>query len=197
MSAGHASARCAGTAPRVCIAEAGGAEDRLEHIRGEIVRSLTTLRQAGVQVTVPATVSDNLLTGRHKEPSTRSAWWLPLSQQAGRNGPGMVGVRYGVLLTAVRFPCAFPSTVQPGQSVDWIVNHDAAMLWAATLIDTVEPYLGWRRGEYGGSFQNPREVLAKVQERAGNAARLAPKQQSVWFQEEQQKACRLVREATA
>ncbi|MGC9405972.1 hypothetical protein [Streptomyces sp. DZ1-3] len=197
VSAGHASARCAGTAPRVCVAESGGAEERLDQVRSEIVRSLTTLRQAGVRVTVPTTVSDSLLTGRHKTPSTRSEWWLPLSQQAGKNGPGMVGVRYGVLLTSVRFPCVFPSSIQPGQSVDWIVNHDAAVLWAATLVDAEEPYLSRRRGEYGGSFQNPREVLEKVQERADDAARLAPKQQRAWFQDEQRRACRLVQEAAA
>ncbi|MFD8152146.1 hypothetical protein ACFV28_15515 [Streptomyces sp. NPDC059720] len=197
VTAGHASATCAGTTPRVCIADAGGAEDRLNQVRGEIVRSLTTLRHAGVQVTVPTTVNDSLLTGRQKRKSTPEVWWLPLSQQAGKNGLGMVGVRYGVLLTAVQFPCAFPSSVQPGQSADWIVNHDAAMLWAATLIDAEGPYLSWRRGEYGGTFQNSREVLAKVRERAGDAAKLAPKQQSVWFHNEQQKACRLMRKATA
>ncbi|PZT69037.1 hypothetical protein DN402_17115 [Streptomyces sp. SW4] len=197
VSAGHASARCAGTAPRVCVAESGGAEEQLGRVRSEIVRSLATLRQAGVRVTVPTTVSDSLLTGRHKKPSTRSQWWLPLSQQAGKNGPGMAGVRYGVLLTSVRFPCTFPPSVQPGQPVDWIVNHDAAMLWAATLVDADEPYLSRRRGEYVGSFQNAREVLEKVQERADDAARLTPKQQSAWFQDEQRRACRLVQEATA
>ncbi|MFM9612635.1 hypothetical protein [Streptomyces niveiscabiei] len=193
---GHAPAECTGTAPRVCVAAAGGAQGRLGQVHEEIDRSLTALRRAGVRVTVPATVTDSLLTGRRKEPSTRDTWWLPLSEQAGHNGPGMTGVRFGVLLTAVRFPCAFPTSVEPGRSADWIVNHDAAMLWAATLIDADKPYLDWRRGEYG-NFQNPRQVLAKVEERAHDAATLPSTEQSAWFHEEQRKACRLVQETAA
>ncbi|WP_406486671.1 hypothetical protein [Streptomyces sp. NBC_01563] len=194
ISAGHASARCAGTAPRVCIAATGGAQDQLDEVHSEIVRSLTALRQAGVKVIVPTTVSDSLLTGRHKKRSTQNEWWLPLSHQAGKYGPGMTGVRHGVLLTAVQFPCAFPQSFQTSRSAGWVVNHDAAMLWAALVIDADEPYLAWRRGEYGGTFQNAGQVLAKVQQRAHDARKLPSYQQSAWFHTEQQKACRLVQE---
>ncbi|MET7292031.1 hypothetical protein ABZS79_07780 [Streptomyces griseoloalbus] len=194
ISTGHASARCAGTAPRVCIADTGGAQDQLDEVRGQIIQSLATLRRAGVKVTVPTTVTDSLLTGRHKKRSTRTEWWLPLSHQAGDNGPGMTGVRYGVLLTAVHFPCSFPRTFKEGQSADWVVNHDAALLWAALVVDADEPYLAWRRGEYGGTFQNAGQVLAKVEQRAHDARRLPTHRQSAWFRTEQQKACRLVQE---
>ncbi|MBN0044420.1 hypothetical protein JS756_09900 [Streptomyces actuosus] len=196
ISAGHAAARCTGTAPRVCVAETGGAGDRLEQVRNEIVRSLGALRQAGVNVTMPETVSDNLLNGRRKKASTRSTWWLPLSQQAGKNGPGMIAVRYGVLLSSVRFPCAFPTSFEDGRSAAWVVNHDAALLWAATVVDADEPYVAWRRGEYGGTFQNPDQVLAKVEQRARDARKLPAAQQTAWFHAEQAKACRLVQEAT-
>ncbi|MFF8446499.1 hypothetical protein ACF06Q_02230 [Streptomyces leeuwenhoekii] len=194
VSAGHAPDLCAGTAPRVCVAATGGAQNRLDEIRGEIARSITTLRRVGVNVAVPATVSDSLLTGRHKKRSNQTEWWLPLSHQAGDNGPGMAGVRYGVLLTAVRFPCSFPRSFEVGQSADWVVNHDAAMLWAALAVGADEPYLAWRRGEYGGTFQNAGQVLEKVEQRAHDARRLPAREQSAWFHAEQQKACRLAQE---
>ncbi|MFJ6659828.1 hypothetical protein ACIQNG_26255 [Streptomyces sp. NPDC091377] len=194
VSAGHAPARCAGTAPKVCIAASGGAQDRLEEVRSEITRSITTLHRAGVEVTVPTAVSDNLLNGRHKVRSTQSEWWLLLSSQASDNGPGMTGIRYGVLLTAVRFPCSFPQSFQDGQSADWVVNRDAAILWAAQVIDADEPYLAWRRGEYGGTFQNAGQVLEKVEQRASDARRLPAREQSAWFDAEQQKACDLLEE---
>ncbi|MFF7737403.1 hypothetical protein [Streptomyces sp. NPDC007984] len=173
-----------------------GAQHRLDEVHDEVAQSITALRKAGVQVTVPRTVSDSLLTGRHKKRSTRSEWWLPLSQQAGANGPGMVGVRYGVLLTAVRFPCSFPQSFEAGQPVDWVVNHDAATLWAALVIDVDGPYLAWRRGEYNGTFQNADEVLAKVEQRARDARRLPAHRQGAWFNAEQQKACRNAQETT-
>lgn len=196
VSAGHAPASCTGTAPEVCLAETGGAVDRLGRVRSEIVDSVTELREAGVAVAMPERVSDSLLTGRHRKSPTRTEWWLPLSQQAGKRGPGMISVRYSVLLASVRFPCSFPGAIDGRRSTDWIVNHDAAMLWAASVIDADKPYLSWRRGEYGGSFQNPREVLLKVEQRAYEARRLPREKQADWFHAEQAKACRLVSEAT-
>ncbi|MEV0239451.1 hypothetical protein AB0I06_05855 [Streptomyces sp. NPDC050674] len=196
ISAGHAPGLCTGSAPRVCVAATGGAQDRLDEVHGEISRSITALREAGVNVAVPRTVSDSLLTGRHKKRSTQTEWWLPLSHQAGDNGPGMSGVRYGVLLTAVRFPCSFPQSFEADQPVDWVVNHDAAMLWAALVIKADDPYLAWRRGEYGGTFKNADQVLAKVEQRAHNARRLPADQQGAWFHREQQKACRHAQETT-
>ncbi len=194
ISGGHAAARCTGTAPRVCVAETGGAADRLDQVRGEIVRSFSELQQAGVNVTTPKTVSDNLLNGRHKKASSRSTWWLPLSQQAGKNGPGMIAIRYGVLLSSVRFPCTFPTSFEDGRSAAWVVNHDAALLWAATVIHADQPYLAWRRGEYGGIFQNSAQVLAKVEQRVRAARKLPAAQQTAWFHAEQTKACGLVQE---
>ncbi|MFI6277431.1 hypothetical protein [Streptomyces sp. NPDC050988] len=194
ISAGHAPTRCTGTAPRVCIAETGGAAGRLGQVRSEIVRSVTELREAGVNVTMPERVSDSLLTGRRKNPSTQAVWWLPLSQQAGKNGPGMISVRYGVLLSSVKFPCSFPSSFDAGQSADWVVNHDAAMLWAALLVDADKPYVAWRQSEYGSAFQNAEQVLAKVDQRANDARRLSPAKQGAWFEAEQAKACRLAQE---
>ncbi|MFF8530766.1 hypothetical protein ACN6K9_006106 [Streptomyces sp. SAS_267] len=192
ISAGHASARCAGVAPRVCIAETGGAVDRLGQVRSEIVRSLTKLREAGVSATVPQTVSDSLLTGRTRKHSTRTVWWLPLSQQSGRSSPGPIVVRYDVLLTAVEFPCAFPASLEPGKHADWVVNHDAAMLWAAGVIDADKPYLAWRRGEYASIAQNPRQVLTQVERRVSEARKLSPHKQTAWFHKEQTKACSFV-----
>lgn len=194
ISAGHASARCAGVAPRVCIAETGGAADQLGQVRSEIVRSLTKLREAGVSATVPETVSDSLLTGRNRKHSTQTEWWLPLSQQAGRNGPGPIAVRYGVLLTAVEFPCTFPASTEPGKSADWVVNRDAAMLWAAAAIDADKPYLSWRRGEYASNFQNAQQVLAKVEQRAYGARKLSSQKQAAWFHTEQARACSLAQD---
>ncbi|MFJ7423730.1 hypothetical protein ACIQXD_34770 [Streptomyces uncialis] len=196
VSAGHASADCVGTAPQVCLAETGGAVDRLGQVRSEIIDTVTKLREADVDVTMPETVSDSLLAGRNRKPSTREHWWLPLSQQAGRNGSGMIAIRYSVLLTSVRFPCSFPESFDSAQSTDWIVNHDAAMLWAAVVVDADKPYLAGRRGEYGGSFQNPRQVLAKVEQRAYEARRLPQEKQASWFHAEQAKACRLAPEVS-
>jgi hypothetical protein len=76
-----------------------------------------------------------------------------------------------------------------------VVNHDAAMLWAALVVDADKPYLAWRRGEYGGTFQNAGQVLEKVEQRAHDARRLPRHRQSDWFGAEQQKACRLAQEA--
>ncbi|MEV0439964.1 hypothetical protein AB0I84_24300 [Streptomyces spectabilis] len=192
VTSGQAPARCTGHAPRVCMAETGGAVGELDEVRGEIVRSVTRLREAGVNVRMPETVSDSLLNGRDRKRSSRTAWWLPLSRQAGQHGGGATFVRYAVLRTGVTFPCAFPASFEEAPSADYVVNRDAAMLWAATLIDAEKPYLAWRRAEYGGAFQNPRQVLAKVRERAGAAGKLPADRQARWFHKEQAKACRLV-----
>lgn len=196
VSVGHAPVRCTGTAPRVCIAETGGSAEQLKRVRGEILRTVTRLREAGVNVAMPETVSDSLLNGRNRQHSTQTNWWLPLSEQAGKSGLGMTGVRYGVLLTSVRFPCAFPTSFESGQSADWVVNHDAAMLWTALLVEADKPYLAWRRGEYGSTFQNAGQVLAKVEQRARNARRLSQDKQADWFHAEQTKACSLVQGIT-
>ncbi|UFQ15422.1 MULTISPECIES: hypothetical protein [Streptomyces] len=192
VSSGHAAARCTGSAPRVCMAETGGAVGKLGQVRAEIVESVTRLRAAGVAVRMPGTVSDSLLNGRDRKRSSDTTWWLPLSRQAGELGGGMTAIRYAVLRTGVTFPCAFPVSYESAPSADYVVNHDAAMLWAASVINVDRAYLAWRRGEYGGVFENPRQVLEKVKERAGNALKLPAEQQTAWFHEEQEKACRLV-----
>ncbi|MFC8129476.1 hypothetical protein [Streptomyces sp. NPDC057302] len=192
----HAAARCTGSAPRVCMAETGGAVDELDQVRRQIVTSTAKLRAAGVDVRMPATVSDSLLNGRDRKASSNTTWWVPLSLHAGEAGGGMTSVRYAVLRNSVTFPCAFPSSFDSAPSADYVVNHDAAMLWAATVIDADRPYLAWRRGEYGGTFQNPRQVLNKVTQRADDASKLPAKQQTAWFHREQDKACRLVDQGT-
>ncbi|MEV0445843.1 hypothetical protein AB0I84_12930 [Streptomyces spectabilis] len=192
VTSGHAAARCTGQAPRVCMAETGGAVEELGHVRGQIVRSVTRLREAGVKVQMPETVSDSLLNGRDRKRSTRTAWWLPLSRQAGPQGGGTAFIRDAVLRTSVTFPCAFPASFEEAPSADYVVNRDAAMLWAATLIDADKPYLAWRKGEYGGAFHNPRQVLAKVQGRVEMALKLSADRQTGWFHKEQAKACELV-----
>lgn len=188
----HAAARCTGQAPRVCMAETGGAVEKLDQVRKQIVTSTAKLRAAGVEVRMPATVSDTLLNGRDRKMSSRSTWWLPLSRNVGQSGGGLASIRYAVLRNSVTFPCAFPASFDSAPAADYVVNHDAAMLWAAAVIDADKPYLAWRKGEYGGAFQNPRQVLKKVIERAERALKLPAEQQSAWFHKEQKKACRLV-----
>ncbi|WP_055536271.1 hypothetical protein [Streptomyces alboniger] len=187
----HATARCTGTAPRVCMAETGGAVEKLDQVRRQIVTSTSKLRAAGVNVTLPATVSDSLLNGRDRKASSNTTWWLPLSRQAGQAGGGMTAIRYAVLRSSVTFPCTFPASYESAPSADYVVNHDAAMLWAAVVIDADRPYLAWRKGEYGGVFENPRQVLDKVMQRARDALELPARQQTAWFHREQAKACRL------
>ncbi|WP_306188768.1 MULTISPECIES: hypothetical protein [unclassified Streptomyces] len=193
VSAGHAEARCTGTAPRVCMAVSGGAVGQLPQARSEITRTLHRLQDAGVGVTVPGTVTDSILDGRRAKPSTTGSWRLPLSKQTGRNGPGMAYVRYSTLLMSVTFPCRFSSRFDTPHSADWIVDHDAAMLWAARIAGAEEPYLAWRRSEYS-AFQNPGQVLAKVEQLTDSADRLPKDKQADWFHGEQVKACRLAQE---
>ncbi|MFB7356681.1 hypothetical protein [Streptomyces gardneri] len=194
VSAGHAPARCVGAAPRVCMAEAGGAIERLDDVRAEVTGSLEKLRAAGVDVTAPSTVTDGLLyeRTRTRPRSTASTWWLPLTAQAEASGPDgrMAGVRYAVLLGSVTFPCSFPATITAGTSHAWIINRDAAVLWAAYAIDAQDPYLRWRADEYE-QFANGPEVLAKVRERAEEGRSLpTAAQRTAWFEQEQAKACR-------
>ncbi|OKJ57443.1 hypothetical protein [Streptomyces sp. CB02261] len=196
VTAGHAPARCAGTAPRVCMAEAGGAVERLDDVRAEVTGSLEKLRAVGVDVTVPSTVTDGLLyeRGSTRPRSTAATWWLPLTAQAEAAGPGsgIVGVRYAVMLSSVTFPCSIPTSFDPGTSNAWVVNRDAAVLWAAHAVDAQDPYLRWRAGQYAQIANGP-EVLAKVQERAANGLALpTAAQRTAWFEQEKAKACRLV-----
>ncbi|MFE1953258.1 hypothetical protein ACFW9D_22650 [Streptomyces sp. NPDC059524] len=193
VSAGHADVTCTGTAPRVCMATAGGAVDRLKDVRTEVVSSIEKLQERGVDVPMPATVTDALLTERHPAGSTEKEWSLPLSRQAGKLGGGMVNIRYAVVLTSVNFPCRMPKSVAVGQTADWIVNRDSAMLWAAKTIDADKPYLSWRKGEYAGLFKNPDDVMNKVKERAGKGYALPAAEQDTWFHEEQAKACTLLK----
>ncbi|MGW3556139.1 hypothetical protein ACWDNT_01980 [Streptomyces sp. NPDC000963] len=193
VSAGHAPVRCTGTAPRVCMAETGGAIERLEDVRTEVTGSLEKLRAAGVDVTVPSIVTDGLLYRSSSRPrSTTSTWWLPLTAQAEAAGSDgrIEGVRYAVLLDSVTFPCSFPTTITSDAPTAWIVNRDAAMLWAAYTVDAQDPYLHWRAGEYA-QFANGPEVLAKVKERAAKGRSLpTAAQRTAWFQQEKAKACR-------
>ncbi|MEV4944040.1 hypothetical protein [Streptomyces zaomyceticus] len=194
VSAGHASAHCTGTAPRVCMAESGGAIERLDDVQAEVTGSLEKLRAAGVDVTVPSTVTDGLLyeRTRTRPRSTTSTWWLPLTAQAEAASPGsrITGVRYAILLSAVTFPCSFPAMIDPGGSNAWIINRDAAVLWAAYTIDAQEPFLRWRADEYA-QFANGPEVLAKVRERAAKGRALpTAAQRTAWFEQEKAKACR-------
>ncbi|MFH9726931.1 hypothetical protein ACH4M4_28795 [Streptomyces sp. NPDC017254] len=194
VSAGHAPVRCAGEAPRVCMAETGGAVERLDDVRSEVVESLEKLEAAGVNVSVPSTVTDGLLYERAstRPRSTTSTWWLPLTAQAETAGPDgrIAGIRYAVLLGSVTFPCSFPATITPGTRTAWIINRDAAMLWAAYTVDAQDPYLRWRSGEYA-QFANGAEVLAKVKERAAKGRALpTAAQRTAWFEQEKAKACR-------
>ncbi|MEU7122915.1 hypothetical protein [Streptomyces zaomyceticus] len=194
VSAGHAPARCVGTAPRVCMAEAGGAIERLDEVRAEVTVSLEKLRAAGVDLTMPSTVTDGLLyeRSRIRPRSTTSTWWLPLTAQAEAAGPEsrIAGIRYAVLLSSVTFPCSFPTTVTSDSPTAWIVNRDAALLWAAYVVDAQDPYLRWRADEYA-QFANGPEVLAKVRERAEKGRTLpTAAQRTAWFEQEKAKACR-------
>ncbi|WP_189833545.1 hypothetical protein [Streptomyces zaomyceticus] len=194
VSAGHASARCVGTAPRVCMAEAGGAIERLDDVRAEVTGSLEKLRAAGVDVAVPSTVTDGLLyeRSRIRPRSTTSTWWLPLTAQAEEAGPDgrIAGIRYAVMLSSVTFPCSFPTTITSDAPTAWIINRDAAVLWAAYVVDAQTPYLRWRADEYA-QFANGPEVLAKVRERAAKGRALpTAAQRTAWFEQEKAKACR-------
>ncbi|TXS52276.1 hypothetical protein [Streptomyces sp. t39] len=198
VSAGHAPARCVGTAPRVCMADSGGAIERLGDVRAEVTSSLQELRTAGIGVRVPSTVTDGLLyeRGSTRPRSTPSTWWLPLTAQAEAASPGgrLPGIRLSVLLSSVTFPCSFPGQNAPGHSPHWIVNHDAAMLWAAHALNVQDPYLQRRVDEYG-QFANGAEVLAKVRERAAEGLALpTAAQRTAWFEQEQARACRLAPE---
>lgn len=193
VSAGHADVTCAGTAPRVCIATSGGAVDKLKDLRTEVVSSIKKLQDRGVDVQMPTTVTDTLLTERRPAGSTRNTWALPLSRQAGKLGGGMINIRYAVVLTSVRFPCSMPKSLGVGHSADWIVNRDSAILWAAKTVDADKPYISWRKGEYAGLFQNPDDVMSKVRERADHGNSLPTREQGTWFHEEQAKACTLVK----
>ncbi|MEW9339068.1 hypothetical protein [Streptomyces tanashiensis] len=194
VTAGHAPARCVGTAPRVCMAEAGGAVERLDDVRAEVTGSLEKLRAAGVDVTVPSTVTDGLLyeRGSTRPRSTAATWWLSLTAQAEAAGPdgSLAGVRYAVLLGSVTFPCSFPATITSDAPTAWITNRDAAVLWAAYEVDAQTPYLRWRADEYA-QFANGPEVLAKVKERAAKGRALpTAAQRTAWFEQEKAKACR-------
>ncbi|MFE7355283.1 hypothetical protein ACFU8Q_19285 [Streptomyces sp. NPDC057543] len=194
VSAGHAAVSCTGSAPRVCMARDGGAIGSLDEVQGEVAGAVKRLQAAGVNVEMPDTVSDSVLVERHRKRSSASTWWLPLSRQAGQLGGGMTNIRYAVLLTSVRFPCVLPEHFDRGKSADWVVPHDAAMLWAAKKIDSDKPYLAWRRSEYGGAFQNSGEVLTKVEQLAEQSSKLpTTAKQSDWFHLEQEKACKLAR----
>lgn len=199
VTAGHAPARCTGSAPRVCMAKTGGAVEDLDTVGREIATSLRRLEAAGVDVTVPTTVTDSLLYEREltRPPSTGATWWLPLTAEADRPDGDLAGIRHAVLLHSVSFPCAFPTALVPGASADWIVNHDAAVLWAAYEVGAQKPYLAWRTAEYG-QLANGGEVLAKVRERAAKGRALPTAgQRTAWFEQEQAKACRLVPEPPA
>ncbi|MEU3689465.1 hypothetical protein [Streptomyces narbonensis] len=196
ISAGHAPARCVGSEPRVCMAETGGAIERLGDVQSEITGSVEKLQAAGIGVTVPSTVTDGLLYERasSRPRSSSSTWWLPLTTQAEAAGPKgrLTGIRLAVLFSSVTFPCSIPVAKTPGASANWIINHDAAMLWAAHTLDVQDPYLNRRVGEYG-QFANGPEILAKVRERAAKGLALpTAAQRTAWFEQEQAKACRLV-----
>lgn len=193
VSAGHAPVRCAGEAPRVCMAETGGAVERLDDVRSEVVESLEKLEVAGVDVTVPSTVTDGQLYRPSTRPrSTTSTWWLPLTAQAEAAGADgrIAGIRYAVLLNSVTFSCSFPTTITSDAPTAWIINRDAALLWAAYVVDAQDPYLRWRTDEYA-QFANGPEVLAKVRERAEKGRALpTAAQRTAWFEQEKAKACR-------
>lgn len=194
VTSGHAPARCLGTAPRVCMAQTGGAVENLLAVRQQVVDSIEKLQAAGVAVRTPAQVDDSLLRERAHPQSTVGHWWLPLSTHSNSNETSMTGVRYAVLLNAVRFPCRFPASFEVGKSADWIVNRDASMLWAAYVLDADRPYMKWRKSEYG-ALGNPQQVLAAVEKRAAAGRKLPDvTAQSKWFHNEQDKACRLLRE---
>ncbi|MFF8380841.1 hypothetical protein ACF07V_32425 [Streptomyces sp. NPDC015661] len=194
VTAGHAPARCLGTTPRICMAEAGGAIEKLDAVQREVASTVRRLKAAGVDVTVPTTVNDALLYDRDttRPPATASTWWMALTERADRPDGDLTGVRYEAMLRSVTFPCQFPTRFVPGVSADWVVNHDAAVLWAAYEVGVQEPYLAWRKSEYA-QIANKDAVLAKVRERAAKGRALpTAEQRAAWFEQEQAKACRLV-----
>ncbi|MEU7023724.1 hypothetical protein ABZ990_24130 [Streptomyces sp. NPDC046203] len=197
VSAGHAPARCTGSAPRVCMAETGGRVERLDAVREEVIDSFQRLKASGVEVVVPATVTDELLYEREatRPRSTATTWWLPLTAQAARKDGDLVGVRYAVLRDAVIFPCSMPVSFAPGASADWAVHRDAARLWAAHSLDLQDRYLHERAGQYAQFAHGP-EVLAKVKERAAQGLTLpTARERAAWFEEEKATACRLAPKA--
>ncbi|EFL24282.1 PE-PGRS family protein [Streptomyces himastatinicus ATCC 53653] len=187
-SYGTAAETCAGRQPRVCMARDGGAANRIGEVRRALVSSSAALRNAGVEVSMPARVRDAL--GQRGKASTEKVWWLPLTKQAGKGGGGMPYVRYAVVLAAVEFPCRLPSSFGEAKTMDYIVNADAAKLWAAYVAGAQRPFLAWRKSQYI-EIENADEVLAKVKERARAARELPPEEQSAWYDAERAKACRL------
>lgn len=94
------------------------------------------------------------------------------------------------MLSSVTFPCSFPTTITSDAPTAWIINRDAALLWAAYVVDAQDPYLRWRADEYA-QFANGPEVLAKVRERAEKGRTLpTAAQRTAWFEQEKAKACR-------
>ncbi|MFD9886990.1 hypothetical protein ACFWZT_36640 [Streptomyces alboflavus] len=172
LSIGHARMTCVGSAPRVCVPAAGGAEPAKARADAEAV--LTGLASAGVRVARPTTISDSVVNGVHPRPSTRSTWWLPLTTSQRE-----ATTRYQVLSQAVRFPCA--------STTDEVASRSAT-LWAAGNIGEQRRYLKGQREELA-QFDNGAEVIALIQERVAKVRRSSAAAQASWYEGELARAC--------
>ncbi|MFH9068670.1 hypothetical protein [Streptomyces alboflavus] len=172
LSVGHARMTCAGSAPRVCVPVAGGAEPA--EVRAEAEAVVRELAAAGVRVTLPRTMSDSVVNGAHPRPSTGDIWWLPLTA-----GQRDATTRYQVLTRAVRFPCASTSDEVASRS---------AMLWAAGNTGEAKRYLTAQREELA-QYDNGDEVFALIKERVATVRRASTAAQASWYRSELKRAC--------
>ncbi|WP_030569822.1 hypothetical protein [Streptomyces aureocirculatus] len=177
LSIGHADMDCVGSAPRVCVPEAGGAD--AAQARADAVAVLRALAAAGARVTPPRTISDSVINGAYFRPSSSEIWWLPLTTSQ-RDATS----RLQVLTQAVRFPCTVTTDEVAGRS---------AMLWAAKNTGQEKRFLKGQREELA-QFEEGDDVIAVIKKRVAQV-RHAPKAvQASWYQGELERACADVRE---
>jgi hypothetical protein len=130
---------------------------------------LADLRSAGVERN-PRLITDSMMDGRYRRPSTASVWRLPLTKAAARNSE-----RLQIVVAAVGFTCAAPDPVL----------RRAVLEWAAGVTHTEREWMQLKqqmdRGP-GGAGIAATSLVKRVYQK--------PKaQQAKWFEESVHAAC--------
>ncbi|MGY3681980.1 hypothetical protein [Streptomyces sp. TE33382] len=162
-SMGHGPVSCAGEKPRICLPSARAGA--LPALSEDVDSTLKVLRAARIEAR-PATITDSFTAIRYPQPSTATAWHIPLA-------PGTA--RYQVARAAVRFTCEAPATGLARQ----------AYYWVSRKVGEGDTYL-WRLAAEPDFTARSRDTLrARVDEVLGMSAR----DQTGWFRRTVAAAC--------
>ncbi|MGQ4726982.1 DUF7224 domain-containing protein [Streptomyces sp. Ju416(a)] len=161
---------CEGTAPEVCLPEAGA--DHIGEVQAELRRMTDRLEDRGIVARKPERITDISVADVRRIDTDGAGWTLALA-------PGTKDqvLRENIAISVVGMPCEEP---------DWNVLHFNT-LWAARTIGVENHYMSWlsRETQKFSQGQTKEQLLSET----ASVAELPLPEQKKWYDRKLTSAC--------